>query len=50
MTKKKVIKEVDKFLKVFEDSPYIFNLGHGILPGTNPEIIRKIVERVKIGK
>ena len=47
---KKVIKEVDKFLKVFEDSPYIFNLGHGILPGTNPEIIRKIVERVKIGK
>ena len=45
-----VMKEVDKFLKIFKDSPYIFNLGHGILPNTNPEIINKIIERVKIVK
>ena len=44
------MKEVDKFLKIFKDSPYIFNLGHGILPNTNPEIINKIIERVKIVK
>jgi len=45
-----VMKEVDKFLKIFKDSPYIFNLGHGILPNTNREIINKIIERVKIVK
>ena len=43
---KKLIKEVDKFLDIFDKEPYIFNLGHGILPGTNPNIISKIVDRI----
>ena len=44
---KLVLKEVDKYLNLFENNSYIFNLGHGILPQTNPEIIKKIVERVR---
>ena len=41
-----IFKEVDKYLDVFKDHPYIFNLGHGLLPGTNPDIVQKVVERV----
>ncbi len=44
---KKVLHTVDKYLEVFHNCPYIFNLGHGILPRTNPELIKKITERVK---
>jgi uroporphyrinogen decarboxylase len=41
-----IFKEVDKYLNVFKGHPYIFNLGHGLLPETNPEILKKVVERV----
>ena len=44
---KKVLHTVDKYLEVFHNCPYIFNLGHGILPKTDPELIKKITERVK---
>ena len=42
----KIFQEVDKYLNIFKDHPYIFNLGHGLLPETNPNILQKIVERV----
>ena len=38
--------EVDKYLNIFKGHPYIFNLGHGLLPETSPEVLQKIVERV----
>jgi uroporphyrinogen decarboxylase len=41
-----VFNEVDKYLEIFKDSPYIFNLGHGLMPETNPDIIKKIIQRV----
>ena len=41
------MEEVDKYLEIFKNKPYIFNLGHGILPNTKPEIIKKIVNKVK---
>jgi uroporphyrinogen decarboxylase len=41
-----IFKEVDKYLDIFKDHPYIFNLGHGLLPETNPDILQKVVERV----
>ncbi len=44
---KLVLKEVEKYLSIFKNNPYIFNLGHGILPQTNPEIIKKIVDKIK---
>ena len=43
-----VLDETDRYLEIFKNNPYIFNLGHGILPETNPEIIKKIVDRVKL--
>jgi len=43
---KKIFLEVDKYLNIFKNSPYIFNLGHGLLPETNPEVLAKVIERV----
>ena len=43
----RVFKEVEKYLNIFKDKPYIFNLGHGILPNTNPAIIKKVVEKIR---
>ena len=41
------LQEVDKYLSIFKNYSYIFNLGHGILPQTDPDIIRKIVDKIK---
>jgi len=41
-----IIREVDRYLNIFKGHPYIFNLGHGLLPETNPDVLQKIVERV----
>ena len=43
---KKIFSEVDKYLNIFNNSPYIFNLGHGLLPETNPDVLKKVIERV----
>ena len=45
---KVVIKEVEKYIKIFSNRPYIFNLGHGLLPKTNPEILNKVIEKVRV--
>ena len=39
--------ESKKYLDIFQDHPYIFNLGHGILPETNPENLDYLVKFVK---
>ena len=44
---KLVKKEALKYLEIFRDHPYIFNLGHGILPETNPEKVKYLVNLVK---
>ena len=44
------LEETEKYIEIFKNKPYIFNLGHGILPETNPSIIKKIVDRVNIVK
>jgi uroporphyrinogen decarboxylase len=41
-----IFKEVDKFLNIFKNHPYIFNLGHGLLPKTDPNTLQKVIERV----
>ena len=38
-----IFKEVDKYLDIFKNFPYIFNLGHGLLPGTDPDKVSKLV-------
>jgi uroporphyrinogen decarboxylase len=40
-------KEAKRYLDIFKDHPYIFNLGHGILPETNPDMMDYLVKFVK---
>ncbi len=40
-------KETKKYLDIFKDHPYIFNLGHGVLPETDPNIMDYLVKMVK---
>ena len=40
-------KEVENYLKIFADHPYIFNLGHGVLPETKPETIEYVINLVR---
>ena len=45
--KENLKKEAKKYLDIFKDHPYIFNLGHGVLPETNPEMMDYLVKMVK---
>ena len=45
--KENLKKEAKKYLDIFKDHPYIFNLGHGILPETNPDMVDYLVKMVK---
>ena len=45
--KENLKKQVLKYLDIFKDHPYIFNLGHGILPETNPEMVKCLVNTVR---
>jgi uroporphyrinogen decarboxylase len=40
-------KETKKYLDIFKDHPYIFNLGHGVLPETDPNMFKYMVDTVK---
>tara|TARA_B100000886_G_scaffold137510_1_gene92979 strand:+ start:4096 stop:5097 length:1002 start_codon:yes stop_codon:yes gene_type:complete len=40
-------KETKKYLDIFKDHPYIFNLGHGVLPETDPKMMDYLVKMVK---
>ena len=40
-------KEASKYLDIFKDHPYIFNLGHGVLPETDPGMFDYLVKTVK---
>ena len=40
-------KETIKYLDIFKDHPYIFNLGHGVLPETDPNMFEYLVNTVK---
>ncbi len=40
-------KEVTKYLKTFDKKRYIFNLGHGVLPDTNPDMVKYLVSIVR---
>ena len=40
-------KQTLKYLDIFKDHPYIFNLGHGVLPKTNPDMVDYLTKMVK---
>ena len=45
--KENLKKEAKKYLDIFKDHPYIFNLGHGVLPETDPNMMDYLVKTVK---
>ena len=45
--KENLKKEANKYLDIFKDHPYIFNLGHGVLPETDPQMMDYLVKMVK---
>ena len=38
-----IIKGATKYIQAFKDTPYIFNLGHGLLPETDPDKVKRLV-------
>ena len=32
-----------KYIQIFKDIPYVFNLGHGLLPETDPDKVKMLV-------
>ena len=47
LDKQQIKKETLKYLNIFKDHPYIFNLGHGVIPETSPDMIEYLVKTVK---
>jgi uroporphyrinogen decarboxylase len=45
--KEEIKKSTEKYLNIFKDYPYIFNLGHGVLPEIKPETIEYIIQIVR---
>ena len=45
--KENIKREATKYLDIFKDHPYIFNLGHGVLPETDIGMMDYLVKTVK---
>ena len=43
-SEKKILDGAKKYLDVFKGAPYIFNLGHGLLPETDPDKVSKLIK------
>ena len=47
LDKNDMLKNAKKYLEIFKNHKYIFNLGHGVLPETKPENVKILVDYVK---
>ena len=45
--KENIKKNTEKYLDIFKDHPYIFNLGHGVIPEIKPETIEYVIQIVR---
>ena len=45
--KESLRKEIKRYLDIFKDHPYVFNLGHGILPETPVDMVYELVNIVR---
>ena len=46
-TDNEIYDEAKKYLDIFRDVPYIFNLGHGLVPETDPDKLGKLIEFIR---
>ena len=46
-SEKEIFKGAKKYLDIFKGLPYIFNLGHGLLPETDPDKVSKLINFYK---
>ena len=44
ISEKEMLRGATKYIETFKDMPYIFNLGHGLLPETDPDRVKKLIE------
>ena len=44
MSETEMLRGATKYIETFKDIPYIFNLGHGLLPETDPDRVKKLIE------
>ena len=43
-TNEDILKAATKYIKAFKDIPYVFNLGHGLLPETDPDKVDMLIK------
>ena len=43
-TEREMLNGATKYIQEFKDIPYIFNLGHGLLPETDPDKVKKLIK------
>jgi len=43
-SEKEILDGAKKYLDIFKNLPYIFNLGHGLLPETDPDKVSKLIK------
>ena len=46
-SEKEIYTEAKKYLDTFKNLPYIFNLGHGLVPETNPDKLEKLIKFIR---
>ena len=44
LSEEEIYSNARKYLDAFEGLPYVFNLGHGMLPETNPDKVDKLIK------
>jgi uroporphyrinogen decarboxylase len=45
-----MLEEADLILTAMAGRPFVFNLGHGVLPETDPEQVKRLVDHVRQGR
>ena len=45
--KENLNQKVNMYMEIFRDHPYVFNLGHGIMPDTKIEMVEELVKIVR---
>ena len=41
---REILNAAKKYLDIFKGLPYVFNLGHGLLPETDPDKVNELVK------